>query len=112
MKTKNKEIIKVSAHGQITVPTALRKKLRIKENSWVAVQSTGKGIYISPVEVKAPSSDVSGLDSMESDPLFATFINAIGIHAMKHPDKLRDPALAWSPEVIELFNKTPHDDEE
>lgn len=112
MKTKNKDIIKVSAHGQITVPTAMRRKFHIKENSWVAVRPSGRGIIIAPVEMKVASAGASGLDSMESDPLFATFINAIGINAMKHPDKLRDLSEAWSPEVIDLFNKAPHDNEE
>ena len=30
------------------------------------------------------------LDTLESDPLFATFIEAIAIDAMKHPEKLHD----------------------
>lgn len=112
MTTKKQEIIKVSAHGQITVPVALRKKLHIKENSLVAVQSSGKGILISPVEVMVSSSNATRLDSMESDPLFAEFINAIGIDAMKHPEKLRDPADAWDPEVVDFLNKIPDDEEE
>jgi len=113
MKVENQEIIKVSAHGQITVPTGLRKKLNIKENSWVAIKLTGKGCFIVPVEMKAPvSSESSGLDNMESDPLFAVFINAIGVNAMKHPEKLGDPADAWNPDVIDLLNKIPDDDKE
>ena len=113
MKTKNQEIIKVSAHGQITVPTELRKKLHIKENSWVAITSTGKGCLIVPVEMKmTAASKSSGLDNMESDPMFAAFINAMGINAMKNSDKLRDPVEAWNPSVMDLLNKIPDDDEE
>ena len=114
MKAKNQEeIIKVSAHGQITVPTELRKKLHIKENSLVSIRPSGKGCFIIPVEVKiSQSSKSSSLDNMESDPLFAAFINAIGINAMEHPEKLRDPADAWDPDVVDLLKRLPDDDEE
>lgn|SRR3989338_2328257 len=114
MKTKTQEeIIKVSAHGQITVPTELRKKLHIKENSLVSIKAAGKGCIIFPVEVKVSrSSKSSSLDNMESDPLFTTFINAIGINAMEQPQRLRDPAEAWDPDVVDLLNKIPDDDEE
>ena len=57
-------------------------------------------------------SSKSRLDTLEADPLFATFIQAIAAEAMKHPETLRDPAEAWSPEVVKLFNAMPHDDEE
>ena len=35
------------------------------------------------------------LDTMESDPLFSTFIEAIANDAMKHPEKLHDLDEAW-----------------
>ena len=57
-------------------------------------------------------SSKSRLDTLESEPLFATFIQAIAAEAMKHPEQLRDPAEAWSHEVVKLFNAMPHDDEE
>ena len=37
----------------------------------------------------------SKLDTIESDPLFATFIQAIAADAMKHPEKLHDLDDAW-----------------
>jgi len=49
---------------------------------------------------------------MESDPLFATFINAMGIDATEHPKKLRDPADAWDPEVVDFLNTISDGDEE
>ena len=48
---------------------------------------------------------------MESDPLFTTFIKAIGINAMEHPEKLRDPADAWDPQVVDLLKSLPDDEE-
>ena len=57
-------------------------------------------------------SSKSRLDTLEADPLFATFLQAIAAEAMQHSEKLRDPAEAWSPEVVKLFNAMPHDDEE
>ncbi len=35
------------------------------------------------------------LDTIESDPLFSTFIQAIAADALKHPEKLRDLDEAW-----------------
>ena len=64
----------------------------------------------SPVGVMISSK--SRVDSLEAEPLVASFIQAIASEAMKHPETLRDPAQAWSPEVVKLFNAMPHDDEE
>lgn len=35
------------------------------------------------------------LDTMESDPLFTTFIQAIAADCLKHPEKLHDLNDAW-----------------
>lgn len=49
------------------------------------------------------------LDTLESDPLFSAFIQAIAVDALSHPQKLQDPADAWSPEVVKLFHKMSDD---
>ena len=43
------------------------------------------------------------LDTMESDPLFATFIQAVFNDAMKHPEKLHDLNDVWDNEWDDLL---------
>ena len=43
------------------------------------------------------------LDSIEADPLFAEFINALTIDAMKHPEKLHEAKKVWDKEWDELL---------
>ena len=38
---------------------------------------------------------VSELDTIESEPLFGSFIRALAVDAMKHPDKLRQTKEVW-----------------
>lgn len=62
---------------------------------------------ISPDEIiirKKPN-----LDTMESDPLFTTFIQAIAADAMKHPEKLHDLDDAWK-DLDGLLKNIPDDD--
>ena len=54
----------------------------------------------------------SKLDTMESEPYFATFIKAIAIDAMKHPEKLHDLNEVWGPKWDELLEGVSADDEE
>ena len=94
---------KLFTHGHskaITLPKAFVDTVKGRE---VVIRYSAEAVLIS---------SKSRLDTLESDPLFATFIQAITAEAMKHPEKLRDPAEAWSPEVVKLFHTLPHDDEE
>lgn len=50
-------------------------------------------IEVSPNEIVIRNT--SKLDTMESEPHFATFIKAIAQDAMKHPEKLHDLDEAW-----------------
>jgi len=43
------------------------------------------------------------LDSIESDPLFAEFINALAVDTMKHPEKLHEAKKVWDKEWDELL---------
>ena len=50
----------------------------------------------------------SKLDTMESDPHFATFIKAIALDAMKHPEKLRDLEEVWQ-DLDSLIKDVPYE---
>ena len=52
------------------------------------------------------------LDTLESDPLFETFIQAIAVDALKHPENLKDLNDEASLELDELLKDVPLDDEE
>ncbi len=45
------------------------------------------------------------LDNIESYPLFAEFVNALVVDAMKHPEKLHEAKKVWDKEWDELRNK-------
>jgi len=96
-------IRKLFRHGNskaVTLPKAFVDTVRGRE---VVIRYSPVGIMISTK---------SRLDTLEADPLFTSFVRAIATDAMKHPEKLRDPAEAWSPEVVKLFKDMPHDSEE
>lgn len=50
------------------------------------------------------------LDTMESEPLFATFIQALAADAMKHPEKLRQAKEVWNKEWDGLLKGVTADD--
>lgn len=43
------------------------------------------------------------LDNIESDPLFAEFINALAVDAVKHPEELHEAKEAWDKEWVGLL---------
>lgn len=100
MPTLTRKLFKHGNSKAITLPKEFVDTVKGRE---VVIEYSPEGVMIS---------SKSRLDTLESDPLFATFIQAIAAEAMKHPETLRDPAEAWSPKVVELFKDMPHDDEE
>jgi AbrB family looped-hinge helix DNA binding protein len=46
-------LVRVQEKGQVTLPTALRRKLGLKKGDLVAVMETADGILITPQEVVA-----------------------------------------------------------
>ena len=54
----------------------------------------------------------SKLDTIESEPHFATFIKAIAMDAMKHPKKLRDLNEVWGSDWNKLLKGVSADDDE
>ena len=68
----------------------------------VILESTPKELSIRPK---------TELDTIESDPLFAKFINALAIDAMKHPEKLHEAKKVWDKEWDELLKGVTVDEE-
>ena len=100
MPTLTRKLFKHGNSKAVTLPKAFVDTVKGSE---VVIHYSPEGVLIS---------SQSRLDTLESDPLFATFIRAIAAEAMQHPERLRDPAEAWSPEVVRLFKDMPHDSEE
>jgi hypothetical protein len=60
----------------------------------VIVETSPQGVLIKPK---------TELDTMESDPMFQQFIQAIAIDAMTHPEKLHDAKDVWDDEWSDLL---------
>ena len=71
----------------------------------------GSEVYIEVFQDQIVIQGAPALDTIESDPLFATFIQAISNDALKHPEKLKDLNEA-SQELDDLLEGVPLDDEE
>jgi AbrB family looped-hinge helix DNA binding protein len=46
-------LVRIQEKGQVTIPTAIRKKLRLKRGDLVAVMETPEGVLIMPQQVAA-----------------------------------------------------------
>ena len=92
----NTVIRKLFKHGHSHAITLPKEFVATIKNREVILRYSHEGVLISPK---------SRLDTLESDPLFVTFIRALGVDAMKHPETLHDPAAAWSPDVVKLFSE-------
>ena len=68
----------------------------------VILESTFKKINIRPK---------TELDTIESEPLFAEFVNALAVDAMKHPEKLHEAKEVWDKEWDELLKGVTADGE-
>lgn len=68
----------------------------------VIIEATPQQISIRPA---------TELDTIESEPLFAEFVNALAVDAMKHPEKLGDAREVWDREWDELLQGVTADDE-
>jgi AbrB family looped-hinge helix DNA binding protein len=47
----NRKLVRVQEKGQVTIPTKIRKKLRLKRGDLVAVMETPDGVFITPQQV-------------------------------------------------------------
>ena len=95
-------IKKLFRHGgsyAVDIPVDFIKKNGSKE---VVLVSTTRGLIIQPK---------TGLNSIESEPLFTKFIQALAIDAMEHPQKLHDAKEVWGDEWDELLKGVSGDGE-
>ena len=79
----NKKLFRHGGGHALIVPSEFMQLLSSDE---VVIELMVDGAH-SPILVIKP---VEGLDSIENDPLFVSFIEAIYKNAMEHPDKLKD----------------------
>jgi antitoxin PrlF len=49
----DRKLIRIQEKGQVTIPTEIRKKLRLKRGDLVAVMETPDGVFITPQQVVA-----------------------------------------------------------
>ena len=86
-----KKLFKHGGSWAIDLPMRFAKEL---EGMSVVIEETPQGFLIKPK---------TELDSMEADPLFQRFVEAIAMDAMKHPEKLHDAQEVWDDEWAELL---------
>ncbi|MDU9050270.1 MAG: hypothetical protein Q3M30_15605 [Candidatus Electrothrix sp. Rat3] len=91
MELTEKKIFKHGGSWAVDLPMQFAKKL---DNQSVVIETSPKGLLIRPK---------NELDTMEQDPLFRQFVRALGIHAMKHPEKLHDVEDVWDEEWADLL---------
>jgi len=91
MKTIIKKLFKHGGSYAVDIPMEFVKNTGAKE---VILESTPREIRIrSKVE----------LDTIEAEPLFSKFIQALVIDAMKHPERLHDVKEVWDQEWDDLL---------
>ncbi len=66
-------------------------------------QTASREVVLEVIGQKISIRHKTELDTIESEPLFATFIQALAVDAMKHPEKLRQAKEVWSKEWDELL---------
>jgi AbrB family looped-hinge helix DNA binding protein len=49
----DRKLVRMQGTGQVTIPTAIRKKLGLKRGDLVAVMETPDGVFITPQQVLA-----------------------------------------------------------
>jgi len=49
----DRKLVRMQEKGQVTIPTAIRKKLGLKRGDMVAVMETPDGVFITPQQVLA-----------------------------------------------------------
>jgi AbrB family looped-hinge helix DNA binding protein len=49
----DRKLVRIQEKGQVTIPTAIRKKLGLKQGDLVAVMETPDGVFITPQQVLA-----------------------------------------------------------
>lgn len=75
------------------------------------VKNAGTTVILESTPEKISIRPRKELDTIESEPLFADFINALAMDAMKHPEKLHEAKEVWDEEWNELLKGVTADEE-
>ncbi len=94
-----KKLFKHGGSYAVDIPIDFIKQTGSRE---VILEIVGRKINIRPK---------TELDTIESDPHFSTFIQALVVDAMKHPEKLRQAKEVWDEEWDELLKGVKVSDE-
>ena len=94
-----KKLFKHGGSYAVDIPVEF---VRLANGNKVILEMTGKMLSIRPK---------SEIDTLDSDPLFSTFVRALAHDAMKHPEKLRRPRQVWDKEWDQLLKGVKADDE-
>lgn len=99
MSTIVKKLFKHGGSYAVDIPIEF---VRRTSNNEVILETTAKRISIRPK---------TELDNIESNSLFAEFIQALVADAMKHPEKLHEVKEVWDEEWDDLLKGVTVDDE-
>lgn len=99
MSTIVKKLFKHGGSYAVDIPIEFVRRTGSNE---VILEATANKISIRPK---------TELDNIESDPLFAEFIQALAADAMKHPEKLHEVKEVWDEEWDDLLKGVTVDDE-
>jgi len=94
-----KKLFKHGGSYAVDIPMDFVKNIGTTE---VILESTLKKLNIRPK---------TELDTMETEPMFAEFISALAVDAMKHPEKLHEAKDVWDKEWGELLKGVITDEE-
>lgn len=94
-----KKLFKHGGSYAVDIPMDFVKRAGVKE---VIIEKTVRGIRIRPK---------GEFDTIEADPHFSDFIQALAIDAMKHPKKLHDVKEVWDKEWDGLLKDVEVDEE-
>ena len=99
MSTIVKKLFKHGGSYAVDIPMEFVRRIDSNE---VILEATAEKISIRPK---------TELDNIESDPLFAGFIQALAADAMKHPEKLYEVKEVWDEGWDDLLKGVTVDDE-
>lgn len=99
MSTVVRKLFKHGGSYAVDLPVEFVKRITTME---VILESTATKISVRPK---------TELDTIESEPLFAEFINALIVDAMKHPEKLHSAKEVWDKEWDQLLKGVTADEE-
>lgn len=92
MHSYTKKLFKHGGSMAVSLPSEAVKKLRAEK---VSIEIRNDGIFI-PFELSH--------DTLETDPLFQTFVEAICKNALENPDQLLDSSKVWDSEWDNLLD--------